>query len=274
MPATPFRRSRQSLEAFDKLFERAFAPRDTPPLSLSLAPLALTDDRDVRPPSPKTQFYSPMETEFPISDAHAHDNSLDSLWDEVRQAKEVELESSPSKVKSLEGATMSLGSSQSATAAPAGRQGTGEQQSPGRKRVTKRRSSVNFRESPDGRNMMVTFDMTGVKKQDMHVSYRSNRLIVNWKVERMTEKQEEDGMVREREVRRYSHTIPLPEGTKFEEVRASRDSQRLTLTLPNWKCVRMDGDGEEDGDQLPESLRSIPDIDRALSAVTEYHSCR
>lgn len=146
MPATPFRKSRQSLEAFDKLFERAFAPRDTPPLSLSLAPLALTDDRDVRPPSPKTQFYSPMETEFTISDAHAHDNSLDSLWDEVRQAKEVELESSPSKVKSLEGATMSLGSSQSATAVPVGRQGTGEQQqSPGRKRVTKRRSRYESR---------------------------------------------------------------------------------------------------------------------------------
>ncbi|PIL35659.1 hypothetical protein GSI_02389 [Ganoderma sinense ZZ0214-1] len=266
MPATPFRKPRQSLEAFDKLFERAFAPRDTPPLSL--APLALTDDRDVRPPSPKTQFYSPMETEFPISDGHDH--SLDSLWDEVRQAKEVELESSPSKVKSLEGATLSLGSSQSGTA-PVRRQTTGEQpQSPGRKRVTKRRSSVNFRESADGRNIMVTFDMTGVKKQDMHVSYRSSRLIVNWKVERTTEKQEEDGVVREREVRRYSHTIPLPEGTKFEEVRASRDSQRLTLTLPSWKCVRMDGDGPED--QLPESLRLIPDIDVCVLRCADFAS--
>lgn len=62
--------------------------------------------------------------------------------------------------------------------------------------------------------MMVTFDMTGVKKQDMHVSYRTNRLIVSWKVDRTSEKQEENGVVREREVRRYSHTIPLPEGTK------------------------------------------------------------
>ena len=71
--------------------------------------------------------------------------------------------------------------------------------------------------------MMVTFDMTGVKKQDMHVSYRSNRLIVNWKVERTTEKQEEDGVVREREVRRYSHTIPLPEGTKVSEQTAKTE---------------------------------------------------
>ncbi|KAI0787714.1 HSP20-like chaperone [Fomes fomentarius] len=116
--------------------------------------------------------------------------------------------------------------------------------------------SVNFRESPDGRNMLVTFDMTGVKKQDMHVSYRTNRLIVSWRVERSVEKQDGDVVVREREVRRYSHTIPLPEGTKFEEVRASRDGQRLTLTLPNSKCVRADTEQV----QL-ESLRTIPDID-------------
>ena len=62
--------------------------------------------------------------------------------------------------------------------------------------------------------MLVTFDMTGVKKQDMHVSYRTNRLIVSWRVERTVERQDGDVVVREREVRRYSHTIPLPDGTK------------------------------------------------------------
>ena len=40
MSSTPFRKSRHSLEAFDKLFERAFAPRDT----LDLTPLSLADD--------------------------------------------------------------------------------------------------------------------------------------------------------------------------------------------------------------------------------------
>ncbi len=66
--------------------------------------------------------------------------------------------------------------------------------------------------------MLVTFDMTGVKKQDMHVSYRTNRLIVSWRVERTVEKQDGDVVMREREVRRYSHTIPLPEGTKVREL--------------------------------------------------------
>ncbi|KAI0649214.1 hypothetical protein C8Q79DRAFT_949441 [Trametes meyenii] len=150
-------------------------------------------------------------------------------------------------------------------------------------------SSVSFKESLDGRHLIVTFDMTGVKKQDMHVSYRTNRLIVNWRVERTIEGREGDVVVRDREVRKYSHTIPLPEGTKFEEVRASRDGQRLMLTVPNSKCVRagMDdpavaarakSDVEEIDQEEQErtSLRTMPDIpdmDTALSGVTEFHSC-
>ena len=62
--------------------------------------------------------------------------------------------------------------------------------------------------------MVVTFDMTGVQKQDMHVSYRTTRLIVSWRVERTTERREGDTLVRDREVRKYNHTIPLAEGTK------------------------------------------------------------
>ena len=56
--------------------------------------------------------------------------------------------------------------------------------------------------------------MTGVKKQDMHVSYRTARLIVSWRVEKTVERRDGDALVREREVRRFSHTLPLPEGTK------------------------------------------------------------
>ncbi|KAI0710233.1 hypothetical protein C8Q76DRAFT_741632 [Earliella scabrosa] len=262
MPSTPFRKPRHSLEAFDRLFERAFAPRETPALSL------MTDDirrpTAPEPPSPGTQFYSPVDGSFPISPQQ--EVSLDPIWEEVRQTKEKELAASPSKVKSLEGSMSQTQSHQSSSQTHTIGQGQGPGY--GKKRVTKRRSSVNFRESPDGRNMLVTFDMSGVKKQDMHVSYRTNRLIVSWRVERTVERQDGDVVVREREVRRYSHTIPLPDGTKFEEVRASRDGQKLTLTLPNSKCVRADSEQIVLG-----SPRTIPDIDTALSGVSEYHSC-
>ncbi|KAI0714340.1 hypothetical protein C8T65DRAFT_644769 [Cerioporus squamosus] len=264
MPSTPFRKPRHSLEAFDKLFERAFAPREIP----ALTPLSFSDDirrpTAPSPPSPSTPFYSPVDANFPISPAPVGETSLDPIWEEVMQTKERELASSPSKVKSLEGASQSP-SQQSQSSQTQVQQPTPPQT---KKRVTKRRSSVNFRESPDGKNMLVTFDMAGVKKQDMHVSYRTSRLIVSWRVERTIERQDGDVVLREREVRRYSHTIPLPDGTKFEEVRASRDGQRLTLTLPNSKCVRADSDTEQTPDP-----RTIPDMDTALSGMSEYHSC-
>ncbi|KAH9850322.1 hypothetical protein C2E23DRAFT_836069 [Lenzites betulinus] len=183
------------------------------------------------------------------------------------------MEASPSKVRSLEGVALPP--------------------TPPRKRAAKRRSSVGFRESQDGRNMVVTFDMTGVKKPDMHVSYRTTRLVVSWRVERTAERREGGTVVRDREVRKYSHTIPLAEGTKFEEVRASRDGQKLMLTIPNTKCLRAEGeegarsagDGQaglvlegapassEDDEEEPANLRTIPDFETALSAMSEYYSC-
>lgn len=78
--------------------------------------------------------------------------------------------------------------------------------------------------------MIVTFDMTGVKKPDMHVSFRATRLIVSWKVERVMERREGGALVRDREVRKYSHTIPLAEGTKVSRtLREGALCSQLTL---------------------------------------------
>lgn len=100
MPSTPFRKPRHSLEAFDRLLERAFAPREIPTTGLSI--IAVPE----QPPSPTTPFYSPVDGSFPISvgDTSA---SLDPIWEEVRETKALELAASPSKVKSLEGQSRS-----------------------------------------------------------------------------------------------------------------------------------------------------------------------
>ncbi|KAI0749395.1 hypothetical protein C8Q80DRAFT_1076740, partial [Daedaleopsis nitida] len=129
MPSTPFRKPRHSLEAFDKLFERAFAPREStvlhpapPQLSLALSddtrePIAPSPLSPMSPASPVTPFYSPVDGSFPISaqPQELSDSSLDPIWEEVMQTKEKELAASPSKVKSLEGAPSPAGSQQSQT---------------------------------------------------------------------------------------------------------------------------------------------------------------
>ena len=80
----------------------------------------------------------------------------------------------------------------------------------------------------------MTFEMAGVKKQDMHVSFRASRLIVSWQVEKTAEREDGDGaLVREREVQRYSHTIPLPEGTKVRAPPRSRP--------PSPRCAALTG---------------------------------
>ena len=48
----------------------------------------------------------------------------------------------------------------------------------------------------------------------MHVSYRAKYLVVSWKLVRVTERQEDKTVVRERETDRFNHMIPLPEGTR------------------------------------------------------------
>ncbi|EIW57471.1 uncharacterized protein TRAVEDRAFT_48510 [Trametes versicolor FP-101664 SS1] len=267
---------RHSLEVFDRLIERAFAPREMPIVS----PVA--EERSPSPELPQTPLDMPDEelAEPEVEASPAQQDSLHTVWEAVQSAKERVLEGSPSKVPSLEGVVLPP-----ASALP-------------RKKVARKRSSVSFKESPDRRNMIVTFDMTGVKKPDMHVSFRTTRLIVSWKVERIMEKREGGTMMRDREVRKYSHTIPLADGTKFEEVRASRDGPRLMLTIPNTKCLRADTEVEyaatpaakaeapsepaedagvpnedEEDEEEPTNLRTIPDFETALSGVSEYHSC-
>lgn len=75
--------------------------------------------------------------------------------------------------------------------------------------------STSFRESTDGRSIVATFMLPqGLSKQDVHVSFRRDRLIVTWETAEIQEWQEADGLVRERLVRVFHRTIPLAEGTR------------------------------------------------------------
>lgn len=55
--------------------------------------------------------------------------------------------------------------------------------------------------------------MTNVGKQDMHVSFRADKIIVTWRRVKIIEKREDDALVRERKEKQYSQIIPLADGT-------------------------------------------------------------
>jgi HSP20 family molecular chaperone IbpA len=75
--------------------------------------------------------------------------------------------------------------------------------------------SSNFRESTDGRSLVVNFELPDVDKQDIHISFQRNKLVLTWETAELTEWDEEDGIILREQVRRmYHRTLPLPEGTR------------------------------------------------------------
>ena len=127
-------------------------------------------------------------------------------------------------------------------------------------------NSSNFRESTDGRSLVVNFELPDVDKQDIHISFQRNKLVLTWETAELTEWEEEDGIILREQVRRmYHRTLPLPDGTRvraiyvfielsdfsdppppfffplqFEEIHAQMTSKGLTLRYPNMRCYRVD----------------------------------
>lgn len=218
-PTTPQRTSRhvrESWAAYDQLIERAFAPREsvaggstaTPSPTLHHVDLSLADIPEIPPEAADED----------------DEKALGALWAQVRERKAKVLAAMPSKVESLEGA-LTIERAPTLTPPPPPR--------------LRRKNSADFGLSPDGRLIVATFDMTDVGKQDMHVSFKGNKIIVAWRRVKITEKREDDALVRERKEKQYSQIIPLPDGTSFDEVRAIRTGSSLMVTYPNLRCVRV-----------------------------------
>ncbi|KIJ66870.1 hypothetical protein HYDPIDRAFT_108810 [Hydnomerulius pinastri MD-312] len=164
--------------------------------------------------------------------------SLDQLWNTLREKKHRQEAKRPVKVKSLE--TPHPGPSVVSRPQPEQPSVMPRKVTPPQVKKKKSTDCVSFRESRCGRTITATFDLPGVKKDQAHVSFRWNHLIVTWQTVKITEKEEDGRLVREREEKKYTRTIPLPEGTKFEEIHATMDNRRLILNYPNMRTVRVE----------------------------------
>jgi HSP20 family molecular chaperone IbpA len=71
--------------------------------------------------------------------------------------------------------------------------------------------------------------MPGLQKQDVHVSFQRNRLVVTWENVNITEREEDGRVVRERREKTYNRTIPLPEGTKVSSIYMLTAIPRVSL---------------------------------------------
>ncbi|KAI0303844.1 hypothetical protein B0F90DRAFT_1613457, partial [Multifurca ochricompacta] len=167
--------------------------------------------------------------------------SLDRVWSAVRKAKEREMAASPSKIKSLDRGRSPpiLHSPLRGFSLEPSTQPVARIPSPAPP-LRRQRSIVEFKDSPDGTRVTAKFDIPGVAKEDMNVTYHPfpARLEVSWKTVKVTEREVEEGMtIRDIEERTVCRTIPLPEGTRFDEIEAKL-LRRLELTYPKMRATR------------------------------------
>jgi len=164
--------------------------------------------------------------------------SLNLIWDTIRQEKEKKMAKERAKVQSLEEAAHELlAVEQAPVHVPL-------MESPpvsAPKSAKKQKSLSSFRESTDGRAIVATFELPEVDKQDIHLSFQRNKLVLTWEVGEMNEWEEADGVFCREFVRKmYHRTLPLPEGTRFEEIHAQMNGRGLILRYPNMRCYRVD----------------------------------
>ena len=87
-------------------------------------------------------------------------------------------------------------------------------------------------ESKENNLITATFELPGLKKEDVTIDLQNNRLIVSGEANFSDEKEESGYVVKERRSGRFSRTVPIPQGTKPEDIKASMENGVLTVTYP------------------------------------------
>jgi len=194
-----------------------------------------------RPPRPSGRgFYthpniggSAIEDVEPPQDAR----SLDLLWDTIRQGKEKKMAKERPKVQSLEEVQEMLAAEHPPMPIPL----ITSPHMSAPKSAKRHKSISDFRESTDGRAIVATFELPEVAKEDIHVSFQRNKLVITWETGEISE-WDEDGIIQREFIRNTHHrTLPLPEGTRFGEIRAQMTGKGLVLRYPNMRCYKVDG---------------------------------
>jgi HSP20 family protein len=91
---------------------------------------------------------------------------------------------------------------------------------------------MDLHENKDTNTVTATFELPGLKKEDVNIDVLNGRLSVSGE-SKLSEERNEDGYaVRERRFGRFSRTLQLPQGVKEDEIKASMENGVLTVTFP------------------------------------------
>ncbi|KAF8639284.1 hypothetical protein AX16_010356 [Volvariella volvacea WC 439] len=113
----------------------------------------------------------------------------------------------------------------------AGRRALEGAESPGAVRALKPR--MDLHENADKNLVTATFELPGLKKEDVSIDVRDNRLTVAGESKMEKEEKDESGYaIRERRYGRFARTLQLPQGIKDADIKAKMENGVLCVTFP------------------------------------------
>ncbi|KAF8208869.1 small heat shock protein [Mycena galopus ATCC 62051] len=94
------------------------------------------------------------------------------------------------------------------------------------------RPRMDLHENAENNTVTATFELPGIKKEDVAIETLPGRLRVSAEC-KMSDEHEKDGYaIRERRYGKYARTLQLPQGVKEEEIKANMENGVLTVTFP------------------------------------------
>ncbi|KAI0776584.1 HSP20-like chaperone [Trametes elegans] len=94
------------------------------------------------------------------------------------------------------------------------------------------RPTIDLHEDKEKNLVTATFELPGLKKEDVNIDVHNNVLTVSGETKQTEERKESGYVVKERRYGKFSRSLPVPEGIKPEEIKASLENGVLTVTFP------------------------------------------
>lgn len=91
---------------------------------------------------------------------------------------------------------------------------------------------MDLHESPESNVVTATFELPGLTKENVNIDFQNSTLVVSGDVTTSNEVNENGYVHRERRSGRFARRVPLPSGTKPDDIKAKMENGVLSVTFP------------------------------------------
>lgn len=91
---------------------------------------------------------------------------------------------------------------------------------------------MDLHENAEARTVTATFELPGLKQQDVDIEVHGNRLTISGESKRSENYDKGGYAVQERSYGKFSRTLQIPQGIKVEDVHAKMENGVLTVCFP------------------------------------------